>query len=320
MQKTFCLSLLIILSGSLAAQTKNTRIRNAAITVFEGQAATLRLAPHMTTTIRLPEPVNSVIVGDSNLFQAEHSPTEPVLVFVKPLTSNGAQSNLVISTARGRQFLMLLRSLGPSADESESGVDLFVICRGAGVFFIDETFPTAVIPETVNLGNTALRESRPDGNDLTSQSEEGLGLDEMVSRQRSQAIEKLYGNRIRVGIGQVTEHGSRLIVSFSVISPKSEAIELVPPQVQLAGQSNAGIFRRTRQTTVQQLSVQAYQISHRRLNPGERVDGVVVFERPPIKQSTEGLLLQIADSAAIDQPTLAPINFRQTNPRRTDHE
>jgi hypothetical protein len=289
MRKTFCLSLLIILSGSLVAQTKNTRIRNAAKTVFEGQAATLRLAPHITTTIRLPEPVNSVIVGDSNLFQAEHSPTEPLLVFVKPVTSTIAQSNLVISTARGRQFLLILRSLGPSADESESGVDLFVICRAASVFFIDETFPAAVLSETVNLGTAALRESRRDGNDLTSQSEEGLGLDEIVSRQRNQAIEKLYGNRIRVGM-------------------------------QLAAQSNAGIFRRTRQTTVQQLPIEAYQISQRRINPGGRVDGVVMFERPPIKQSTEGLLLQIADSAAIDQPTLAPINFRETKPLGKNHE
>src|SRR5580700_2715339 len=118
MWKTFCLSLLIILSGSLAAQTKSTRIRDASRTVFEGQPAVLRLAPHMTTTIRLPEPVNSVIVGDSNLFQAEHSPSEPLLVFVKPVTSTAAQSNLVISTAGGRQFLLLLRSPGPSAEES----------------------------------------------------------------------------------------------------------------------------------------------------------------------------------------------------------
>jgi type IV secretory pathway VirB9-like protein len=101
MRKTFCLSLLIVLSGSISAQTKDTRIRNTAKTVFEGQPATLRLAAHLTTTIRLPEPVNSVIVGDSNLFQAEHSPSEPLLVFVKPVTSTVAQSNLVISTARG---------------------------------------------------------------------------------------------------------------------------------------------------------------------------------------------------------------------------
>ena len=111
-----------------------------------------------------------------------------------------------------------------------------------------------------------------------------------------------------------------MIVSFSVFSSKSETIELVPPQVQMAGQTKSGIFRRARSTTVQQLPVQAYQISQRRLSPGERVDGVVVFERPPIKQSTEGLMLQIADSAAVDQPTLAPINFRQTNPPERDHE
>jgi hypothetical protein len=55
-------------------------------------------------------------------------------------------------------------------------------------------------------------------------------------------------------------------------------------------------------------------MSSRRIAAGERVDGVVVFERPLLKQSTEELLLQIADSAAIDKPALAPISFRSTNP------
>src|SRR5205809_2280316 len=98
MRRTLCLSMLIILSGSLAAQTANTRIDKIAKTIFEGQPATLRLAPHMTTTIHLPEPVNSVIVGDSSLFQAEYSPNEPFLVFAKPITATAAESNLVIST------------------------------------------------------------------------------------------------------------------------------------------------------------------------------------------------------------------------------
>jgi len=320
MRKTFCLSLLIVLSGSISAQTKDTRIRNTAKTVFEGQPATLRLAAHLTTTIRLPEPVNSVIVGDSNLFQAEYSPNEPLLVFARPITSSVAQSNLLISTARGRQFVLILRSLGPLSDEIEARVDLLVICRAAGVLFIDETFPVSVIPETVHLASTAQSEPRPDGSEATLPGKDGLALGEIVSRQRNQAINNLYGDGIRVGIGQVTEQGSRLIVSFSVISSKSETIELVPPQVQLAGQTKSGVFRRARSTTVQQLPVQAYQISQRRLSHGERVDGVVVFERPTIKQSTEGLMLQIADSAAVDQPTLAPINFRQTKPPEKDHE
>ena len=118
---------------------------------------------------------------------------------------------------------------------------------------------------------------------------------------------------IRVGIGQVLEDGSRLIVSFSVVNSGSERIELVPPQVQLAGQTKSGMLRRTRWNTVQQLPVEAYRISNRRIEPRGRVDGAVVFERPQLKQSTEGLFLQIADSAAIDRPTLAPISFRPTN-------
>jgi len=77
------MSLLIILCGSLAAQTKNARNRNASRTVFEGQPASVRLAPRVTTTIRLPEPVNSVVLGDSNLFQAEYSASEPLSVFAR---------------------------------------------------------------------------------------------------------------------------------------------------------------------------------------------------------------------------------------------
>ena len=49
-------SLIIFVCATLAAQTTRT--------IFEGRPATLRLSPHLTTTIRLPEPVNSVIVGD----------------------------------------------------------------------------------------------------------------------------------------------------------------------------------------------------------------------------------------------------------------
>src|SRR5881296_1717480 len=128
MRRVFCISLLVILCGSLAAQTKNARNRNASRTVFEGQPASVRVAPRVTTTIRLPEPVNSVVLGDSNLFQAEYSPSEPLLVFARPTVSGIAETNLVISTVVGRQFILLLKSLGASADENDPGVDLLVIC------------------------------------------------------------------------------------------------------------------------------------------------------------------------------------------------
>src|SRR2546425_8545538 len=110
------------------------------------------------------------------------------------------------------------------------------------------------------------------------------------------------------------------MVQFAVFGPRSEPAELVPPQIQLSGKGKSGMFQRIRWTTVQQLPIQRYQLTRRKLNPGERVDGVVIFERPPIKQSTEKLLLQIADSAAVDRPTLAPISFRPTKSLESNDE
>src|SRR5271165_1291472 len=49
--------------------------------------------------------------------------------------------------------------------------------------------------------------------------------------------------------------------------------------------------------------------SNRRIGPGERADGVVLFERPPYKRSMETLFLQMAESGAVDKPALAPIGF-----------
>ena len=71
----------------------------------------VEVAAHFVTAIRLPEAVNSVVVGDPALFQVEHSEQEPALVFVKALTLGAAETNLLISTAKGRQVSMLLVSL-----------------------------------------------------------------------------------------------------------------------------------------------------------------------------------------------------------------
>src|SRR5437016_14385539 len=107
MRKMLYISLLILVPASLSAQTKNTQNRNGPKRVFEGQPASIRLAPHVTTTIRLPEAVNSVVLGDSNRFQAEYSPKEPLLVFARPTAPDIAETNLVISTVIGRQFILI---------------------------------------------------------------------------------------------------------------------------------------------------------------------------------------------------------------------
>ena len=46
-----------------------------------------------------------------------------------------------------------------------------------------------------------------------------------------------------------------------------------------------------------------------RLGPGERADGVLLFERPSFKESNEQLLLQVAQAEQVDRPVLVPISF-----------
>lgn len=70
MRTIACSLLTIILCATLAAQATRTQAEKTARTILEGRPATLRLSPHLTTTIRLPEPVNSVIVGDSWRFKS----------------------------------------------------------------------------------------------------------------------------------------------------------------------------------------------------------------------------------------------------------
>ena len=56
-------------------------------TDLEGKVALVEVAPRFVTTVRLPEAVNSVVVGDPSEFQVEHSDREPRLVFVKAIST-----------------------------------------------------------------------------------------------------------------------------------------------------------------------------------------------------------------------------------------
>ena len=142
----------------------------------------------------------------------------------------------------------------------------------------------------------------------------------MLSRQENAALPELYGehisvedssgDRIRVGVGEVVDGGQRVIVLFSVVNPTGQNILLMPPQVQLAGKTKSGfLIKRPQWSAAEQLAVLDYRLSKRRLGPRERSDGVILFERPPYKQSNETLLLQMAEAGAVDRPALAPIGF-----------
>src|SRR5260370_16904444 len=82
---------------------------------------------------------------------------------------------------------------------------------------------------------------------------------------------------------------------------------------------SSDLIRHEKWSTAEQLQVLDFRLNRRRLGPSERADGVVVFDRPPYKQSNEMLLLQVAESGAVDRPALAPIGFGVTSSRDEQH-
>ncbi len=300
---------------------------------LDDKVVALRLAPRIATSIRLPEPVNSVVVGDPETFQAEHSEREPNLVTVKPVTEKSAQTNLLITTTLGHQLNLLLLSPGEQAGGSLP-VDVLLTYGKprSGSFLVEETaFPTSLVAETTKLAaETKPVASGPGsqaptvtqlvsllkagGHEGASSQEDASseGLDKLLERQRRAPLPVLYGQkpgeieagqRVKAGVSEVIDGGNSVIVLFSVINPASHAIELMPPQVQLGGKI------KKKWTTAEQLPVNDFRLSTRRLGAGARADGVVVFERPAFKQANETLFLQMAESGAVDKPALAPIGF-----------
>lgn len=349
----FCLCL--ISSG----QVPEVRPQVAGRAVQEGQVAVVYLAPRFATAVRMPDAVNSVVLGDPDSFSAEHSEREPQIVFVKPITEKAAQTNLLISTVRGYQANLLLISRGKTAG-TQPNVDFMMRYRPAARFLIDQgtpsvaVAPTAILPgpdpgketatpspsaqpriggsmdanrsvenvsfTSASIGPPATANSltrpQPDGQNADPASD----LDVLLERQRHAPLPVLYGERpgtsppgklmLKTGVSEVIDQGKEVVVLFSVLNVQNHAVELMPPQVQLGGRVKKGtIVKHSVWSNSEQLPVEDFRMSQRRIGQGERADGVLIFQRPSFKQSNETLLLQMADSGAVDRPALAPIGF-----------
>jgi hypothetical protein len=305
------------------AQIPEVRPQIAGRTVQEGQVTVVYLAPRFATAIRMPDLINSVVLGDPAAFAAEHSEREPQIVFVKPITDKASQTNLLISTTHGYQASLLLISQG-DAQKAQPSVDFEMKYRPAGRFMIDPSSSSASVAQTVSLnsGSAAAKETsgplaiRPSPQNADA----SLGLDSLLERQQRAPLPALYGEKpgvappgkqiLKAGVSEVIDHGQEVVVLFSVLNVQNHAIELMPPQVQLGGKVKKGtIVHHTVWSNSEQLPVEDFRMSRRRIGPGERADGVLVFQRPSFKQSNETLLLQMADSGAVDRPALAPIGF-----------
>ena len=343
-----------------SAQVPEVRPQVAGRAVQEGQVTVVYLAPRFATAIRMPDAVNSVVLGDPNSFTAEHSEREPQIVFVKPITEKAAQTNLLISTTRGYQANLLLISRGQPAG-TQPNVDFMMRYRPTARFIIEQSAPSLSIAQTEVLpaphkktepprvpspvGQLKTRSSidverssierasfhsanfdgatnsaAPETVQPATKPADASALDDLLERQRRAPLPALYGEKpgvappgkqiLKAGVSEVIDHGREVVVLFSVVNVQNHAIELMPPQVQLGGKVKKGaIVRHSVWSNSEQLPVEEFRMSQRRIGPGERADGVLVFQRPSFKQSNETLLLQMADSGAVDRPALAPIGF-----------
>ncbi len=285
-----------------------------------GRPGVIHLAPRFATTIRMPDPVTSVVIGDPAKFLAEHSEKEPRLVLVKPTTEDIAESNLLVTTAGGVQATFALQSGGAGARDVDFVVEYSPLTR----IWVPETRELDPPPA---LARGMVEQETP----AESQVERTLVL--LLQAQKAASLPALYGERaplsdhgsesVKAGVSSVEEQDRELRVAFSVVNSGSSSIELLPPQVQLAARVSRGFpIRRGHWSASEQLPVKAYLLTPKRLSPGERADGVLIVDRPGFKQSNESLFLQVAETGAVNKPALAPIPFGGTREpeRKTPHE
>src|SRR5260370_39822483 len=77
-----------------------------------GKVAMVEVAARFVTAIRLPEAVNSVVVGNPSEFPVEHPEREPRLGFVKAISTQPTETNLLVSPTSDRPASLSLGNRG----------------------------------------------------------------------------------------------------------------------------------------------------------------------------------------------------------------
>src|SRR5262245_22581331 len=128
--------------GQIIPSVTTARAEDGAVTV-------LHLAPGYTTSVRLPEEISSVVIGNPASFKAEHSEGEARLVFFKPTTSQPSESNALITTKSGQEISLHLVSAGKTA--ANAPVDFLVEYRPPQSVLISPDQQSFLIPDTRTL-------------------------------------------------------------------------------------------------------------------------------------------------------------------------
>jgi len=290
------LTALCFLTCGALAQNEPPQAHIVSLTLDPQSVTVLHLRPGFVSSVRLPEEVNSVVLGDPADFKGEHSEAEPRLVFFKPASPKPAKSNALISTRSGREVSLTLTSDGASAHSEP--IDYVLEYQPQRSFLISAAYPSVLIGESKTLGDDRplipKGTAKPDGDDHAS-----------ASPQLAAPLD-WHGKELRVAVARTDETGSDMTVTFNIANNSPRTVELLPPQVQLSGTAKQ---KHHKAIKAEPVAVKDYRLAARRLRPGATTEGTVVFERPAFKESREQLLLQIAQAEEVDRPVLAPIAF-----------
>jgi hypothetical protein len=169
------------------------------------------------------------VLGDPGAFKAEQSEAEPQLVFFKPTSSKPGQTNALITTRTGHEVSLSLVSEGNS--DRGGSVDYVLKCEHPRSFLIGAAQSSFLIGDTKSL----TQESPPIGD------AQSMAVSDVEESLRQQGLEAPHweGKQLRVAVGRAAGADERMTVMFSVLNSSPRTIELLPPQIQLAGTSKA---------------------------------------------------------------------------------
>lgn len=283
--------------------------RVATVTISPNEITTLHLRPDFESSIRMPEEITSVILGSPGTFKAEHSEGEPEYVYVKPITKEPAQSNLLIATKSGQHVTLELISDGAVANGSTQPVDFLIEYRASRSFLIGSDSPSMISPQAVERVSGRAGKSAHEASGTAIPSALDVEF-EQQERVNAPVWAKWDGKQIETSIGDIRQWSNQTVVSYSIYNNSDKPVEIVPPQIQITGRvAKKKKKKEGKGISSDQLEIRDFRLSTARLEPGGRADGVVVFDRPNFKQSTEKLSLQLAQADQVDQPILIRLPF-----------
>jgi hypothetical protein len=314
MKLRWLIPIAVLMPLRLGATGPAVSARVATITINPNQVTALHLRPEFESTIRMPEEITSVILGSPGSFKAEHSEGEPQYVYVKPITKEPVQSNLFIATKSGQHVTLELISDGAAGNNTNQPIDFLIEYRVSRSFLVDSDAAVPIVPKASD--KAASSSTAP--SHLSSAIPSALDQEfDQQARLNAPKWTKWEGKQIETSIGDIRQWSNETVVSYSVYNSSDQPVEIVAPQIQITARKSEKKRKKNKGVLSDQLEIRDYRLSVTRLEPGGRADGVVVFDRPNFKQSTEKLFLQLAQADQVDHPILIRLPF--TPPIAVEH-